>query len=311
MSLIDDALDVQVELLRFMHTDGGERYAQAEADEALGDTGHGRVAAGPMLRHILRDGTTYTVSDDIVDFLDMARRNIPPYPLHASDLPSKTGFVWFEHPIVMHDDSPEHKPIVVAGLSWITATDKVDRHGLLLVTWTLPLDERDHAHNEFLADLAGSRHDVAVAAGLLPPRGLWSMTSGLWAFDHDHKPTETFRLLSTFLRFIGEPWVTDAYGQPSRPARRRATRERVDSLVRVIRLRRRPTGDAAPQNGSEPPLPKREWAHRWMVGLPDGRWRNQWYPSLGLHRPKWIAPYPKGPDGKPWLDKEIVFKVDR
>lgn len=52
----------------------------------------------------------------------------------------------------------------------------------------------------------------------------------------------------------------------------------------------------------------REWAHRWIVR---GHWRNQWYRSEGVHRPIWISPYVKGPDGMPLIGSRKVFDVRR
>jgi hypothetical protein len=56
----------------------------------------------------------------------------------------------------------------------------------------------------------------------------------------------------------------------------------------VIRLRRpkaKPEGERTV-----------DWSHRWLVR---GFWRNQWFPSLGIHRQLWISDYIKGPEDKP------------
>ena len=39
-----------------------------------------------------------------------------------------------------------------------------------------------------------------------------------------------------------------------------------------------------------------DWQWRWSVA---GHWRDQWYPADGVHRPKFIESYVKGPDDKP------------
>jgi hypothetical protein len=42
-----------------------------------------------------------------------------------------------------------------------------------------------------------------------------------------------------------------------------------------------------------------EWDHQWPVR---GHWRQQWYPSEQAYRPKFVMPYIKGPQDKPFKD---------
>jgi hypothetical protein len=51
-----------------------------------------------------------------------------------------------------------------------------------------------------------------------------------------------------------------------------------------------------------------EWTRRWMVG---GHWRNQWLPSVKAHRLQWIAPYIKGPEGKPLILPRKIHELVR
>lgn len=51
-----------------------------------------------------------------------------------------------------------------------------------------------------------------------------------------------------------------------------------------------------------------EWNHRWIVR---GHWRNQWYPSTQVHRPKYVPSYVKGPEDKPLIVHDKIFSVDR
>lgn len=75
-------------------------------------------------------------------------------------------------------------------------------------------------------------------------------------------------------------------------------------VVEVVQLRRREVvtraaGDAAA---------KREFSCRWIV---HGHMRNQWYPSKGVHAPKWIDSFLKGPDDKPLKQATRVYAVTR
>jgi len=69
--------------------------------------------------------------------------------------------------------------------------------------------------------------------------------------------------------------------------------------VIVVRLRRvyqeRETGET-----------QVEWQHRWMVR---GHWRRQWYATTREHKLIYIAPFIKGPEGKPFLPPRDVVKV--
>ena len=90
-----------------------------------------------------------------------------------------------------------------------------------------------------------------------------------------------------------------------RPSARRWQRQigQAPEEVTVITLRRPSTEHAADRSGYAV-----DWTHRWIVG---GHWRNQWYPSLQAHRPKWIAPHVKGPGDKPLKVKDRVYAWTR
>ncbi|MFF5522570.1 hypothetical protein [Streptomyces coeruleorubidus] len=82
----------------------------------------------------------------------------------------------------------------------------------------------------------------------------------------------------------------------------RATRKRLRRLghepasVRLIGLRR-------PKPGPEKGDGSREYHYRWIVR---GHWRQQWYPKRQVHRPVWIAPHVKGPEGASMMGGEKV-----
>lgn len=101
--------------------------------------------------------------------------------------------------------------------------------------------------------------------------------------------------------------VADLEIAPSRPIRRRIAREGGDDreTARVIVLRQI-EGRGGEVGGV------REHHHQWLVGWPFGHWRQQWYPSIGEHRPVLIAPYIKGPTGAPLLKpRETAIAVVR
>jgi hypothetical protein len=54
--------------------------------------------------------------------------------------------------------------------------------------------------------------------------------------------------------------------------------------------------------------PEFEYSHRFMVS---GHWRHQWYPSKGEHHLIWVDPFIKGPEDRPLIIKDRVWKVVR
>ena len=77
----------------------------------------------------------------------------------------------------------------------------------------------------------------------------------------------------------------------NRAGQRRATKNGMHSLIRVIRLPRRVRDQASAEHVAV------DWQSRWIVR---GHWRNQpWGPERKRVRPVWIAPHIKGPEDKP------------
>ena len=110
------------------------------------------------------------------------------------------------------------------------------------------------------------------------------------------------RLYATAFMFMRQKILVPYRQATSRAERRRAKKEGRDPEdVFVIRLRAREAHVRAAESSQTT-----EWARRWIVR---GHWRNQWYPSLNMHQPKWIGPYIKGPDGKPLVEPEKMCAV--
>ena len=101
-----------------------------------------------------------------------------------------------------------------------------------------------------------------------------------------------------------QPGVTDTTTAVlARGERRRAQREgRGTPTVRVVRIRH-------PENRPGPGdlEAERRYRVRWTVR---GHWRRQWYPSRGGHRPVWINPHIKAPDGAPLHHSDTVHLLD-
>lgn len=122
------------------------------------------------------------------------------------------------------------------------------------------------------------------------------------------------RMLLAAFTLMRQPGLAQQHTERApRHERRRGTREGIpDKDVQVVHLRRlhqpRDTDDQTPADQEEAAA-GREWHHQWIVR---GHWRNQAYGvGRALRRPKWIAPYTKGPDDKPLKGGEKVNVWDR
>jgi hypothetical protein len=293
------ALDAQGQLHGWLHD---ARYLKYLA-YIFGDDQDFTSKASRDMQTALREAECYGVSTDVVELLQVGVDTCPLWPLAPFDLPSPVGYVWFEEPYVVHD--VHGRGTAVRSMLWWTLDDSV-----VIVACTDP--------NSHLDDY----HDVS-------PAGVWDQcfsAISTWNFGADadttvsssiitvaNKPTkseslrssaqEWMQLCAAFWRFVQEPWIEHREVLPARPARRRADRAQISGGLHVVRLRA-PEKSAPTASGDG----HREYSHRFMVRP---HWRNQWYPSIEAHRPKFIPAYIKGPADKPLVVKDTVYLVDR
>lgn len=112
---------------------------------------------------------------------------------------------------------------------------------------------------------------------------------------------DIWRKAWAFILLVNQKLVRHMAERPSRAARRRSGLP-PDETVIVVTLRRLKRQDEDEGQGDI------EYSHRWLV---QGHWRNQWYPSEQRHVPKFIATYVKGPEDKPLVIKDRIFRVSR
>lgn len=307
------ALDVQLDLLRYYTNDElGRRYADNVIEVALADHAKWTPGMGQRLHRMMLIGDTYAVTAEIGNILEQTATSIPKFVFHADDLPSPSGFVWLEQAIIIPDIN--NRPLAVQALGWHVTpvhTGNVEdmdvgddgpvQPCVLTLAWTAPSDPRDYAHDAFLNE----------EPHLVMPHGLVSMLTGVWPIGETWPTNEADmglgQFLLAFLRFLATPWIAADRHTLDRHQARRAVRA-VGSVehvpeVRIVQLRRR-----AAERSEATGTGNVEWSHRWIVGP---FWRDQWYPSLGVHKPILIAPYIKGPEHLPLVVHDKVFSVER
>lgn len=303
MATWQKALDVQLSLIRFFregvgrgfyarcvapHNDTVERINQYDREVSAGalsdderhrlyseldGEGHGYA---DDLAEMLDRARTYWVSEEMTRLLYHAHSDFPgDYILRTEDLPSPSGFVLFERPMDFDFADP-----------WVTNSGVFTVIGLL---WDY--DEKARATNLFalqpdswgLATYQPALHKILDVGGV-----------GRDSID---------RLMLSLWLLCNQRVADSRQQQPQPRLQRRAQRMEKANLedgIAVVTLRRL----------QAPPSPSAtssvvEWSCRWIVSA---HWRNQWYPGSGEHRPKWIHPYPKGPDDKPLVLKDRVYR---
>lgn len=315
-NLVTLALDTQLDLLRWYQTEPGRQYANISCVADPGELETLPTFGEELHKASLMLGDTYAVTGEILDVLESALQSMPPYPLHDSDLPSSGGFVYLERPTILKDGFG--KSLAVKALTWHRAVKRPENigaqlsyslgkwgqeqedgdHGVVLLQFTDPRDDRDHMHEEWRDSVTSLIEDRGIRWA-----PLWSLWGGVWQYGREPE-WDSHRFLGAFLRFIEERWVDPRAIDLSRPLFKRAQRHGVpEPRVKIVRLRRR--DERTPRNPDVQPV---EWAHRWIV---EGHWRNQWYPSIQQHRPKYIPSYIKGPSDKPLVIHDKIYLVDR
>jgi hypothetical protein len=258
------------------------------------------------------------VEDEMMTVWEKAAEGFEPEPFEASDLLGPAGFVYLPRPMYLTDlygkrcawrafawgtsllvttDGKTHSSKPGISLSLYSHRDDADDYGNFhrdweegtmgegLVRYPLTLLHLDHwAYGDRPAELAAE-----ITAEEYGRAGAVNAMAGF---------QETWRNIQSLFRLMQQTITTPVEREAPRATRRRAKRQpdREIKPVTVIQLRR----PKKPRQGEERDV---DWTHRWLVG---GHWRNQWYPTLGIHRQRYIAPYVKGPE-----DKELRIREKR
>lgn len=275
----------------------------------------------------LANAELYFVSADMSRLAVAAGASLPDYQVAAEDLPTTSGLMVFGEPIggyLNTDADDEWLPIVA--VSWGLSGAVPSSGGTWLTFWTPGNHEwiarrlhRNHGvsmpqarrtarrmrgdlawDNEALLSFGANEVTVADATNPIAPGRVADDTSVA-----GESTVGWVQAVRAAWLLMTQPGVTDVAAEHvSKSVRRRAERDgyRLDD-IRVVRIRHRadsphPAGEATEG---------RTYRVRWAVR---GHWRNQWYPSQERHRPLWINPHIKGPDGAPLHTSDTVHVLD-
>lgn len=285
-----DLPELRAELASFADSAEGVSYWEEHA--ATVEHYRTTAASGRQLGDVVRDalnGDLYAVSGPMAELAATAGQSLDLFDMDAQDLPTPNGVLIFEQsPQLLHGPDEDGTPIVIHGATWTARND--GRGGYV---WITPIAEQG-GHSHLM--LGGPALLPFAMADYLASIGRTGMTREKNLFDYLITTMRAAWLL------MQQPLVEETEVQPDRAVRkrlRRAGREPV--AVRLIELRR-PKSSGGQGDGD------REYHHQWIVR---GHWRQQWHPKRQVHRPVWIAPHIKGPEGAPLIGGEKVNVLKR
>lgn len=246
----------------------------------------------------LSEAALFYVSSEMTELTKAASDSLPFFDLNREDLPAEQGFIVFAEPVATYsnDGKPDAK---VRACCW-----EVMEHGALWLTfytdwheWLEDCRKAGTFRPDSLDDCLRNDHWLYFETFVFSPLKGRREVEGEWEEDAREVGALDRAVRAAWL-LMQQPLAETSDVLPDRAARRRLQRAgQQPSTVRVIGLRR-------PKGGSEKGDGGRDYHHQWIVR---GHWRQQWYPSRQVHRPVWIAPHVKGPEGAPMIGGEKVY----
>lgn len=240
----------------------------------------------------------FHVTEDMSALVSAAAASMPEFTLSPHDLPSEAGLVCYSRP--MGEAPGTGLPIVA--LSWGPSFSR-DFHGVCVTNYVSSASLIDQmAKRGVFTDQELGRMRTDFPA-LWPQRDVQIPFSETPILSDNGENPVVHRTLRTTWMLMAQTVASVHVAHHDRAARRRFQKAGQDPpSIRIISLRRSRPEKA---EGSES---EREYQHQWVVR---GHWRKQWYPSVNDHRPVWIAPHIKGPEGAPLLGGERVYSLKR
>lgn len=236
----------------------------------------------------------FFVTEEMYELAKAAAKSLPPFTLMPEDVPSEFGFAFLAPGVHIHGGSLN----AIAAVEWWPTGSGVRLNFYCNTEWMLT----HMLASEKTTPEQANQHRRTM--GRLSPMA----SEALIRFGHDPLPSaseedeEFIRTIRAMWLLMQQPLARDEQVEPDRAARKRLRRAGQEpATVRVIELRR-------PKTTSGHGDSDREYHHQWIVR---GHWRQHWHPKRQVHRPVWIAPHIKGPDGAPLIGGEKVYALKR
>lgn len=290
-----EALERQLQLWEFWHTDQGAAWANIHAKIMR----EGKTEAAPSLSdyvrsqiHTLENADPYYVSHPICNLLESSLDSLPDVPLGNLPIPSVAGWVYFASPRTISSDLNE----VMSGFTWHvearlppSSFPELKQATKGFMNGDTPLDG---AFITFYKEVNGI---------LIPVSPMYWPFEDNWGSDWRSQKggDEGYAVLSrahayvfAFFAFIVQRLAATTITRASRATRRRLKQANfpAEGLIKIVTLRAKESSKASHEST---PV---DWSCQWIVRA---HWRNQPYPSLGIYKPKLIPSHVKGPEDKP------------
>lgn len=241
-----------------------------------------------------------------------AAPSLPGTPIAEHDLPAERGLVAFAEPWFDGQTSRNADWIAM----WCLTSDSSTRRpnaGLLVwfmvdrYTKWLRCRKYPGGFNATWAAMSEDEAMRAMPAYCPVSFALYTFGSRLddtVGYGEVGAPLWMLRYLLTTWHIMRQRLTQTRVVRPNRASARRIARAggNLEQNVRVISLRLPDSSNPSTETGP------REYQHQWIVR---GHWRQHWYPSIQDHRPVWIAPHIKGPEGAPLIGGEKVYAWTR
>lgn len=261
-------------------------------------------------RMALGHSDIYWVSPDMTQMAWAAHKSMPPRPITQEVIPSHHGFVLFQDSL--HYPDSHGKLIGTRAVLWSSTVDADTREvGVLLAFYTdTKRDKSDYAY----AELQGYQ-SLGLPELLLSHITFWPYDMSVDDYLHKLKVTDVPGNIAAQLQFMlafwtisQQPLVAMTHRPADRHVRRQLSRKKLEVPdVRVITLRREQA--IGLEHDPDPEGHRANYSHRFMVS---GHWRHQRVgEKRGQTRLVWVNEYIKGPEDKPLVLKQKIFRVVR
>lgn len=252
-------------------------------------------ALGPLPLDYLIGLEPWYVTEDMLTLVEAASEGVVSHGLKLDELVSTSGFAVLERPIWV--DHPDWGEVPMRVVSW-----RLEGDGVRIMSFI---------------DLDATERDLEIDAPGYRSR-LWPLMHWMWhpgesadaVLSWSNATEDDATALLGQGKFVMALWlmanqrIALVSGQkPVRSFRRRAEKLSLPSTVLVVKLRR-----PAPQRYEVGDPRQVEWSHRWIV---TGHWRHLWNEESQTEKLVWISPYVKGPESKPLIVKDRLYKLER
>lgn len=297
------ALDWQTRLWRWCDSPYAARtFAAFPITKYVVDQGkYGAEGIGAYFARVhaaeLLTADPWWVAEDTMDLITHAEESMPPDPIHEDEITMPTGFVLLPKALMYTERN--NKMLSTRAFSWGAIRDAEGKSMMLITTWAHVADDDDFVQGvREIRDETWLRHGQDAMIDLAPTAVV------ILEFDDDliwrefvkHQTGPT-RWLVALWRFVQQEVTVSERERVSRGIRRSLPRIGFpdEGYVTKIRLRRAQRKEAGEEIGSGRHLTERH--------IVSGFWKRQWYPSTQTHRPIYIHPYVRGPEGTPLRER--------